>query len=66
MPAPGSPPNRPIRSGELPHHDHGHVDGIEEEKVPVDTNPYGMDDNLHPHDIKHHRIVERERTGDGK
>ena len=22
-----------IRTGELPHHDHGHVDGIEEEPV---------------------------------
>jgi C4-dicarboxylate transporter DctQ subunit len=21
-----------IRTGDLPHHDHGHVDGIEEEK----------------------------------
>ena len=42
------------RSGELPHHDHGHVDGIEEDNLPVDANPYDMDDNLHPHDIKHH------------
>jgi C4-dicarboxylate transporter, DctQ subunit len=24
-----------IKSGELPHHDHGHVDGIEEEKTPM-------------------------------
>ena len=42
-----------LRTGELPHHDHGHVDGIEEEGMPVDVNPYEMDDNLHPHDIKH-------------
>lgn len=41
------------RTGELPHHDHGHVDGIEEENLPVDVNPYEMDDNLHPHDLKH-------------
>lgn len=42
-----------MRTGELPHHDHGHVDGIEEENVPVDANPYEMDDNLHPRDLRH-------------
>jgi C4-dicarboxylate transporter DctQ subunit len=42
-----------IRTGELPHHDHGHVDGIEEDNVPVDVNPYDMDDNLHMHDLKY-------------
>lgn len=39
-----------IRTGELPHHDHGHVDGMEHETdlelVPPDTN------DLHPLDIK--------------
>jgi C4-dicarboxylate transporter DctQ subunit len=45
-----------LRTGELPHHDHGHVDGIEEEKVPVDANPYGMGDDLHPHDLKHPQL----------
>lgn len=34
------------KTGELPKHDHGHVDGIEDES-PVE-NPYNMDDNLHP------------------
>lgn len=43
-----------MRSGELPQHDHGHVEGIDEEHMPVDINPYNMDDNLHPHDIRHH------------
>ncbi len=42
-----------IRTGELPHHDHGHVDGIEEGKMPVDIDPYGMDDNLHVRDLQH-------------
>jgi len=40
-----------IRTGELPHHDHGHVDGLEEtseESVAQDINPYAMQDNLHP------------------
>lgn len=42
-----------IKTGELPHHDHGHVDGIEEEALPVDANPYAMGDNLHPRDMAH-------------
>ena len=38
-----------IKTGELPHHDHGHVDGLEAEvQVPVDFDPYAMKDNLHP------------------
>ena len=38
------------RTGELPHHDHGHVEGIE--KVgDMDIIPLNLDDNLHPHSI---------------
>jgi C4-dicarboxylate transporter DctQ subunit len=37
-------------TGELPHHDHGKVEGIEAVKD-EDLNPYGLDDNLHPHDV---------------
>ena len=48
-----------IRTGELPHHDHGHVDGLEDEKPPVDVDFYGMDDNLHMHDLKHQMVGER-------
>ena len=40
-----------IRTGELPHHDHGHVDGLDKQPVPVDVNVYDMDDNLHPHEV---------------
>ena len=54
-----------MRTGELPHHDHGHVDGLEEEKPPVDVNLYGMDDNLHMHELKHPMIGER-RTGEDR
>lgn len=43
-----------IKTGELPHHDHGHVDGLEEE-VSVDVNPYSMSDNLHPADMQNHK-----------
>ena len=60
-----------LRTGELPHHDHGHVDGIERDDVPVDVDPYGMDDNLHMHDLKHDMLGERRggterRTDSGK
>jgi C4-dicarboxylate transporter DctQ subunit len=40
-----------IRTGELPHHDHGHVDGLDEEGPLApgkDDAIYRMDDNLHP------------------
>jgi C4-dicarboxylate transporter DctQ subunit len=37
------------RSGELPHHDVSHVEGIEEAQ---DINPYAMPDNLHPSDVQ--------------
>ncbi|MDK9725404.1 MAG: TRAP transporter small permease [Sterolibacteriaceae bacterium MAG5] len=43
-----------IRTGELPHHDHGHVDGLDEGeplKPGDDDVIYSMDDNLHPHGI---------------
>ena len=52
-----------VTTGELPHHDHGHVEGLEEEKPAVDINPYGLDDNLHMHDLKHPMLGER-RSGD--
>jgi len=41
-----------IRSGELPHHDHGHVDGLDEEPLSAPGNEdkiFRMDDDLHPH-----------------
>jgi C4-dicarboxylate transporter DctQ subunit len=36
------------RTGELPHHDVAHVEGIE---VPEDINPYALPDNLHPAEL---------------
>jgi C4-dicarboxylate transporter DctQ subunit len=43
-----------VRTGELPHHDHGHVDGLDEE-VPFNApgnedKIFRMDDDLHPLD----------------
>ena len=52
-----------LRTGELPHHDHGHVDGLEEVEPPVDI--YSMADNLHPHDLVHPMVGER-RSGDDR
>ena len=42
-----------VRTGALPHHDHGHVDGLEEGKVELDLNWYAADDESHPHDLAH-------------
>ena len=52
-----------IKTGELPHHDHGHVDGIEDGEIPVDVNPYSMDDNLHMHDLKYSKRHPEEKVG---
>jgi C4-dicarboxylate transporter DctQ subunit len=45
-----------VRTGELPHHDHGAVEGLEE-VVPLEPGEedleYRMDDEVHPHDLKH-------------
>ncbi|RAU20883.1 TRAP transporter permease DctQ [Paramagnetospirillum kuznetsovii] len=42
-----------VRTGELPHHDHGHVEGLEEDhddpqRAAQDINWFEMADNLHP------------------
>ena len=43
-----------LRSGELPHHDHGHVAGISDvpPKAGEEDRIYRMDDELHPHELK--------------
>ena len=51
-----------LKTGELPHHDHGHVDGLDEVVEP-DFDPLAMDDNLHMHDLKHPMVGER-RAGE--
>ena len=64
-----------LRSGELPHHDHGHVDGIEEIQieegvaevhVPVDYDPFELDDELHPHDATYKDKETGDKKGDRK
>jgi C4-dicarboxylate transporter DctQ subunit len=45
-----------VRTGELPHHDHGHVDGIDkDQELPLtaagqEDRVFRMDDDLHPRD----------------
>jgi C4-dicarboxylate transporter DctQ subunit len=44
-----------LRTGDLPHHDHGHVEGLEEDttdpqRAAQDINWFEMSDNLHPKD----------------
>ena len=39
-----------IKTGDLPHHDHGHVQGLDEEKPQAEINEFFLDDNLHPKD----------------
>ena len=51
-----------VKTGELPHHDHGHVDGLEDEAPPVDVDVLSMDDNLHMHDLKHTMVGNDRRT----
>jgi C4-dicarboxylate transporter DctQ subunit len=53
-----------VRTGELPHHDHGHVDGLEEAAPKVDIDVYALDDNLHMHDLKHTMIGDNRRQQD--
>jgi len=48
------------RTGELPHHEHAQVKGLEER--PEDINWFALDNDLHPRDIKHHRIVDTGRA----
>jgi C4-dicarboxylate transporter DctQ subunit len=42
-----------VKTGDLPHHDHGHVDGLEDDKHEVEVNVYSLDDNLHMRDMEH-------------
>lgn len=66
------------RTGELPHHDHGHVDGLDEAELPEPGEEdmiYSMEDGLHPHDMYYGeerrlrndgpRGVERRKKPDG-
>ena len=52
------------QTGSLPQHDHGHVEGLAEEQLPVDVNVYDMDDNLHLRDLTHRPLGEETREED--
>ena len=45
-----------LRTGELPHHDHGHVDGVDDELPPPagdEDRVFRGDDDLHPRPVDH-------------
>lgn len=46
-----------VRSGELPHHDVGHVEGVEE---PEDITYATREDDLHPRDVRRHPMGGRD------
>jgi C4-dicarboxylate transporter DctQ subunit len=59
-----------IRTGELPHHDHSHVEGVEQDTgLPnpkgEQGNWFDMDDNLHPKDLAHHKGESGDPSLDG-
>lgn len=60
-----------IRTGELPHHDHGHVDGLDDDEEPNvapgftesgEFDPYGMRDDLHPDEIRRNDKEGKDRS----
>jgi C4-dicarboxylate transporter DctQ subunit len=53
-----------IRTGALPVHEHGHVEGVEGEPKPEDINWLNMDDDLHPKDIAHHDDGDMDSVGE--
>ncbi len=55
-----------VRTGELPHHDHAAVKGLDEEPKPGDINWFALDNDLHPRDVKHHSIVDLGRKPNDK
>ena len=52
------------RTGELPHHDHGHVDGLEEAGPGAEFDGFALEDNLHPHDLKDGGEAQKRARGD--
>jgi len=51
-----------LRTHELPHHDHSHVDGIEEEQVSTEVRE-SLDDNPQPHDSRPIQLGENDNGG---
>lgn len=53
------------RTGELPHHDHGHVEGLEDAGAGVEFDGFALEDNLHPHDLKDAGEAPKSVRGEG-
>ena len=54
-----------LKTGELPHHDHGHVDGLEEEEIPEEVQTLAVEGKLHPHERTHEKRHSDDRSGNG-
>lgn len=54
-----------IKTGALPHHDHGHVDGLDDDHPQVDANVYALNDNLHASDMAHSNDGHSRRSNAG-
>jgi C4-dicarboxylate transporter, DctQ subunit len=56
-----------LRTGELPHVDHAHVEGVEEHPpLPGEEDEiYRMEDELHPHDMTWDGVNRRVKEGEG-
>ena len=56
-----------LRTGELPHHDHGHVEGLDQEVLPLagsEDRIYRMVDDLHPQDAASAPLLPPDPPGD--
>jgi C4-dicarboxylate transporter DctQ subunit len=54
------------KTGELPHHDHSHIEGTDAEESPADVNWYALDDDSHPRDLKRKADGPDGNAGDGR
>jgi C4-dicarboxylate transporter DctQ subunit len=54
-----------VKTGEVPSHEHGQVEGMDDVVLPVDADGYNLDDNLHPQDLKH-KLLSSGSQGSGK
>uniref|UniRef100_UPI0035AD9C44 TRAP transporter small permease n=1 Tax=Accumulibacter sp. TaxID=2053492 RepID=UPI0035AD9C44 len=54
-----------LKTGELPHHDHGHVDGLEEEEIPEEVQNLAVEGKLHSHERTHEKRHADDRSGNG-
>ena len=45
-----------VRTGELPRHDHSHVEGVETKELSAELDSEALDDNMRPPDLEHKQL----------